>query len=95
MRYPVLIEVGGASTAWGVVVPDLPGCFSAGDTQEEAIANTAVAIRTWIEVAQEAGQAIPAPSTIETLQAVHPVRGGWVWGLLKVAPGGAGQPMSQ
>ena len=33
MRYPVAIETGDAKHAFGVVVPDLPGCFSAGDTQ--------------------------------------------------------------
>ena len=37
MRYPILIEPGSESTAFGVVVPDLPGCFSAGDTLHEAI----------------------------------------------------------
>ena len=34
MRYPVTIEPGTDTTAWGVVVPDLPGCFSVGDTLE-------------------------------------------------------------
>jgi predicted RNase H-like HicB family nuclease len=33
MRYPIAIEPGHDSTAWGVVVPDLQGCFFAGDTQ--------------------------------------------------------------
>jgi predicted RNase H-like HicB family nuclease len=37
MRYPILIEEGTDSTAFGVVVPDLPGCFSAGDTLDEAV----------------------------------------------------------
>lgn len=32
MRYPIVIEAGDDATAFGVVVPDLPGCFSAGDT---------------------------------------------------------------
>ena len=26
MHYPVVIEPGNENTAWGVVVPDLPGC---------------------------------------------------------------------
>jgi predicted RNase H-like HicB family nuclease len=37
MRYPVAIEPGDETTAYGVVVPDLPGCFSAGDTLDEAL----------------------------------------------------------
>ncbi|UXB26725.1 type II toxin-antitoxin system HicB family antitoxin [Stenotrophomonas maltophilia] len=30
MRYPVLIEAGDERTAWGVVVPDLPGVLLGG-----------------------------------------------------------------
>jgi predicted RNase H-like HicB family nuclease len=39
MRYPIAIELGDETHAYGVVVPDLPGCFSAGDTLYEAISN--------------------------------------------------------
>jgi len=37
MRYPVVIETGNDKTAFGVVVPDFPGVFSAGDTLDEAL----------------------------------------------------------
>ncbi|WP_301101676.1 type II toxin-antitoxin system HicB family antitoxin [Propionivibrio sp.] len=37
MRYPIAIEPGDETHAFGVAVPDLPGCFSAGDTLDEAI----------------------------------------------------------
>ena len=36
MKFTIAIEAGTKKTAFGVVVPDLPGCFSAGDTVEEA-----------------------------------------------------------
>ena len=36
MHYPVAIEPGTADTARGAVVPDLPGCYSAGDTVKGA-----------------------------------------------------------
>ena len=39
MRYPIAIETGDEKHAYGVVVPDLPGCFSAGDTLDEALTN--------------------------------------------------------
>ena len=32
MKFTIAIEAGTKTTAFGVVVPDLPGCFSAGDT---------------------------------------------------------------
>lgn len=41
MRYAILID----TTAFGVVVPDLPGCFSAGDTLADALAAAREAAR--------------------------------------------------
>jgi len=86
MRYPIAIEPGNDATAWGVVVPDLPGCFSAGDTLEEAMIAAEDAITGWIEVALDGGQDIPEPSHIETLRAAHPEFAEWLWALVKVDP---------
>lgn len=61
MRYPIAIEPGTDATAWGVVVPDLPGCFSAGDTLEDAMTQAEEAITGWIEATLDAGQDIPPP----------------------------------
>jgi predicted RNase H-like HicB family nuclease len=49
MKYPIAIEPGDADHAYGVMVPDLPGCFSAGDTLDEAIDNAKEAIELWLE----------------------------------------------
>jgi len=65
MRYPIVIEPGDDSHAYGVIVPDLPGCFSAGDTLDEAIANASEAILLHIEGLLEAGQSVPEASPIE------------------------------
>ena len=86
MRYPIAIEPGSSTTAWGVVVPDLPGCFSAGDTMEEAMVQAEDAIEAWIEAAIDADEVIPAPSEIEALRAAHPELKGWLWALVKVNP---------
>jgi predicted RNase H-like HicB family nuclease len=37
-RYPIVVEPCTETAAYGIVVPDLPGCFSAGDTLDEAMA---------------------------------------------------------
>ena len=51
LRYPIAIEIGGLKKSWGVVVPDLPGCFSAADSGiDGAIENAKEAIELWIEV---------------------------------------------
>ena len=86
MHYPIAIEPGSSTTAWGVVVPDLPGCFSAGDTMEEAMLQAEDAIEAWIEAAIDAGEVIPARSEIEALRAAHPELKGWLWALVKVNP---------
>jgi predicted RNase H-like HicB family nuclease len=39
--------------------PDLPGCMSDRETQEEAIQNLRDAIIAWIEEAEELGREIP------------------------------------
>jgi predicted RNase H-like HicB family nuclease len=86
MRYPIVIEPGNDTTAWGVVVPDLPGCFSAGDTLEEAMIQAEEAITAWIEVALDAGEDIPAPSSIDALRSANPAFEGWLWALVKIDP---------
>ena len=58
MRYPVLIEAGDERTAWGVVVPDLPGCFSAADTLEEALSAAEEAALAWIDAALDDGRSM-------------------------------------
>ena len=44
---------------YGVTVLDLPGCYSAGDTAEEAIAGAAEAIDGHVELLVEEGSGMP------------------------------------
>ena len=85
MHYPIVIEAGGDDTAYGVVVPDLPGCFSAGDTLEEAIAGAEEAVAAWIDAALDAGLEIPAPSPLEAVRK-DPAYAGWTVALVDVDP---------
>jgi predicted RNase H-like HicB family nuclease len=85
MRYPIAIESRTDQTVYGVVVPDLPGCFSAGDTLEEAIAGAEEASLAWIETALDAGDPIPQPSSLEAIRA-KPEFTGWVLSLVTVDP---------
>ncbi len=52
-------------SAYGVTVPDLPGCFSAGDTLDEALENTKEAIECHIEGLLMDEVFIPIPQAIE------------------------------
>ena len=68
MKYPVAIELGDDTHAFSVIVPDLEGCFSAGDTMEEAIDNAKEAIELWLETVIDDGGAIPVPKDISVHQ---------------------------
>ena len=83
MRYPIAIESGDEHRAFGVVVPDLPGCFSAGDSLDEAIDNAREAIELWLETVIDDGGTVPEPRTITEHQA-NPEFYGWVWAVVAV-----------
>lgn len=83
MRYPVAIELGDARHAYGVVVPDLPGCFSAGDTMDEALANIQEAILLHLECLLDDSKAIPKPSAIEKLRRKRDLKN-WTWAVVDI-----------
>lgn len=85
IRYPVAIEPGTRTVAFGVVVPDLPGCFSAGDTLDEAMTNVEEAAALWIDAALDAGQPIPSPSPLDALRKRSEYRN-WLFGLIGIDP---------
>jgi len=66
MNYAIAIEHE-KGTAYGVEFPDLPGCFSAGDTLDEALANARGAAAFHIEGLLDAGFAVPSPRALEDL----------------------------
>lgn len=82
MRFPIVIHKDPASD-YGVTVPDLPGCFSAGATTDEAFCNAVEAIECHIEGLLLDGEHVPSPQTVEH----HKQRKGFskgVWALVDV-----------
>jgi len=67
MKFPILIEKDEDSD-YGVIVPDLPGCYSAGTTYEDAMMNAEEAILTHLEGMMMDSDPIPMPSSIQHLQ---------------------------
>lgn len=45
-----------------VSVPDLPGCWTQGETREEALANAKEAIAAYLDGLEELGRPLPKPS---------------------------------
>ncbi len=61
---------------YGVSVPDLPGCISAGRTIDEALAMVREAIELHLEGLIEESGVVPLPSLLEKLRANPEFRGG-------------------
>jgi len=85
MRYPIAIEPGTDTRAFGVIVPDLPGCFSAGDTIDEAVSGAEEAAAAWVDAALDSGRSIPAPSSLEAIRR-KPEYAGWTFGVITLDP---------
>ncbi len=83
MKFIIAIEPATESTCFGVVVPDLPGCFSAGDTLDEAIDKAREAIDMWCETVIEDGGDVPVAKTLAEHQS-DPEFAGWVWAVVEV-----------
>ncbi|GFK93414.1 hypothetical protein NNJEOMEG_01246 [Fundidesulfovibrio magnetotacticus] len=64
-HYPVILH-SDDGVAYGVTVPDMPGCFSHGETLEEALSNVQEAVEAWLFDAEEAPPA-SAPGDVLAL----------------------------
>jgi predicted RNase H-like HicB family nuclease len=60
-RFPIVIER--TSTGFSAYSPDVPGCASAGDTEEETRQNFREALLAHFETMREIGEPIPEPSS--------------------------------
>ena len=82
MKYSIAIHKD-AESCFGVSVPDLPGCFSAGETLGEAINNAQEAISSHLEILAEDGTVAPAPVEIDKHYA-NPDYKGATWAYVDV-----------
>src|SRR5690554_6603854 len=83
MFYPVAIEPGDDTHAYGVIVPDIPGCFSAGDSFENALKNAQEAIELHLESLFEDGLEIPQASDMKQHVGNFEYKD-WVWAMVEV-----------
>jgi predicted RNase H-like HicB family nuclease len=49
MKLRLVVEFDRETKRWSAVFPELPGCGSAGDTEEEAVAHAKEALALWFE----------------------------------------------
>ncbi|MEL6780215.1 MAG: type II toxin-antitoxin system HicB family antitoxin [Cyanobacteria bacterium J06597_16] len=82
MHYPVVIHKD-TNSDYGVTVPDLPGCFSAGQSVAESLDNTLEAIACHLQGLRMDGEAVPALSAISTHQQ-NPDFADGIWTFIEV-----------
>ncbi|WP_423226392.1 type II toxin-antitoxin system HicB family antitoxin [Candidatus Amarolinea aalborgensis] len=82
MRYSVVVHKDRESD-YGVTVPDLPGCFSAGETLDEALHEVVEAIECHLEGLLLDSEPIPTPRPIEHHQN-NPDYAGGVWAFITI-----------
>ena len=68
-------------SGYGVTVPDLPGCFSAGNTLEEALESAQEAVACHIEGLLMDGEPVPEQAPLEVHQANEDRDG--IWALVR------------
>ena len=86
MNYPVVLHKDRDSD-YGVTVPDLPGCFSAGRSIDEALAMAKEAIELHIEGLIDEGLPVPRPGSIDQHQKRADYSDG-TWALVAIDPAG-------
>ena len=74
LTFPIAIEPGSADHAFGVIVPDIPGCYAAGDTLEEAYANAKEAIEAHLDVCSTRACRFPRGARCKSTGAIPTMR---------------------
>jgi predicted RNase H-like HicB family nuclease len=68
MRYIAFVHKD-PDSVYGVSFPDVPGCFSAGDTIDEAVRNAVDALSGHIRMMEADGDPVPAPRDFDAIMA--------------------------
>ena len=49
MKLRLIVRYDAGSQRWSAAFPEIPGCATAGDTEQEAVANAKEALALWFE----------------------------------------------
>ncbi|HAU0345704.1 TPA: type II toxin-antitoxin system HicB family antitoxin [Legionella pneumophila] len=82
MRYPVVIHKDEQSD-FGVSIPDIPGCYSAGSTYDEALTNAIEAIECHLEGLLMDNESLPVGTAIDRWINDEEFQGG-VWAFIDI-----------
>lgn len=80
MKFTVVLHTDDGQR-YGVIVPDLPGCFSGGDSLDEALDSVLEAIDLHVETLLEDGDSLPARQPLSVHQS-NPDYARGVWAVV-------------
>jgi predicted RNase H-like HicB family nuclease len=66
MRYIAFVHKD-EDSIYGVSFPDFPGCISAGDTLDEALANASEALRGHVQMMEADGDSVPPARSLDDI----------------------------
>jgi len=81
MKFPVVLHKD-ADSDYGVIIPDVPGCFSAGSTVSQAFENVKEALALHYEGLVTDGEPLPQVREID-VHLDNPDYAGGVWGVVE------------
>ncbi|MCD5969763.1 hypothetical protein ALP94_100808 [Pseudomonas savastanoi pv. glycinea] len=81
MKFTVVLHKD-ADSDYGVTVPDVPGCFSAGSSVIEALDNVQEALSLHFEGLVEDGHPLPSPKAID-VHIANPDYAGGIWAVVE------------
>ena len=61
LKYSISIQYDASDNIFVANVPELRGCMAHGKTREEAMKEIQIAMKLWLEDAEEVGEKIPEP----------------------------------
>lgn len=68
MNYTVVLAYDAKERVYNVSVPALPGCFTWGRTQRQALSRAKEAVQGYLEVLEEAGDPIPKEAGLHRIR---------------------------
>jgi len=76
-NYVALMELDRRTGKYGVIVPDIPGFSTVGDSYDDAVKNAAEGLAGHIEVMEKYGEMVSPPRTIEEIMTEWPEWEDW------------------
>ena len=61
LKYSIIIQYDNIDKIYVARVQELSGCMAHGDTREQALKEIQIAMKLWLEIAEEEGFPIPEP----------------------------------